>query len=221
MKPATLQDWADRLEKAYAGAVHDVLRAMGRPVQVLPREIAPLQREHVLAGPVFTVAGRKVPGLSAEDSLLQWTTMLSRAPRGFVVVCQPNDDTIAHMGELSAETFSLRGVRGYVVDGGCRDTAFIQRLGFKVFCRYTTPIDVVGRWRADAFDEPVVIGAVRINPGDFIFADRDGIIVIPREIVEEVVVGVENVMRTESLVRRAIVKEGMDPKEAYLKYGKF
>ena len=61
---------------------------------------------------------------------------------------------IAHMGELSAETLQFRGVRGYIVDGGCRDTGFILNMGFPVFCRYLTPRDVVGIWVPDRFGEP-------------------------------------------------------------------
>ena len=211
----------ERLQGAYSGAVYDVLRARGLANQALPHEILPLERADKVVGPVFTVEGHASPGLEAHDTLLQWTAMLSRAPAGSVVVCQPNDATLAHMGELSAETFHLRGVRGYVVDGGSRDTDFITRLGFPVFCRYTTPIDVVGRWRAERFNEPIVIGGVRICGGDFIFADRDGVVVIPRDIAEAVTEEVETVLGTENKVRTAIVRDGVDPQEAYVRYGKF
>ena len=146
--------------------------------------------------------------------------MLSRAPKGSVVVMQPNDSTMAHMGELSSETMTLRGVRGYIVDGGCRDSAFIRRIGFQVFCRYYTPVDVVGRWEAETFGAPIVIGGVTIHTGDYVMADFDGVVIIPAAIIGEVVTKVEEVLRTESLVRKAIL-EGVDPKEAYLRHGKF
>jgi 4-hydroxy-4-methyl-2-oxoglutarate aldolase len=61
---------------------------------------------------------------------------------------QPNDSTMSHMGEHSSETMHFRGIRGYIVDGGCRDSEFIKRIGFRVWCRYFTPIDIVGRWEA-------------------------------------------------------------------------
>ncbi|MSU60192.1 MAG: RraA family protein [Pedosphaera sp.] len=220
-KPDQLRDFSRRLEKAYAGAVYDVLRALGLPNQTLPHDILPLHKDQVLAGPVFTVEGRPVAGLDPHESLLLWTAMLSKATPGHVVVCQPHDSTMAHMGELSSETFHLRGIRGYIVDGGCRDTDFIEKLGFKVFFRYTTPVDVVGRWRAEKFNKPIVIGGVKIHAGDFVFGDRDGVLIIPKAKVGDVVTNVEKVINTESKVRRAIVKEGMDPQEAYLKYGKF
>ncbi len=211
---------ADRLEACYSGAVYDVLRTLGYPDQTLPKTIRPLQVEQKLAGEVYTVSGHHDDTLDPHETLLQWTGLLSRAPSGCVIICQPNDDQLSHMGELSSETLQFRGVRGYIVDGGCRDSAFIEKIGFKVFCKYFTPVDIVGRWKADAFGDPIQIGKVRISTGDFVMADRDGIVIIPKDMVEEVVEKTEEVLRTESLVRKAIL-EGVDPQEAYLKYGKF
>ena len=81
-------------------------------------------------------------------------------------------------------------------------------------------MDVVGRWAAETFGEPVEIGGVRIETGDYLLADRDGAVVIPAALVEKVVTRTEKVMRTENKVRTAILR-GVDPQEAYLKYGKF
>ncbi len=210
----------DRLSECYSGAVYDVLRAMGYPDQTLPNNIRPLEIGQKMAGPVYTVSGRYDDTLDGHETLLQWTGLLSKAPKGSVVICQPNDDTLAHMGELSAETLQLRGIKGYIVDGGCRDSAFINKIGFKVFCKYYTPVDVVGRWVADGFEVPIQIGKVIINSRDYVMADRDGIVIIPLKIAEEVISRTEEVLRTESLVRKAIMS-GVDPQEAYLKYGKF
>ena len=212
--------YGDRLEKCYSGAVYDVLRGLGRPDQLLPETIRPLDPTRALAGKVFTVSGHLDTSLDAHTTLLEWTRLLSRAPRGCVVLCQPNDSTLAHMGELSSETFTYRGVRGYIVDGGCRDSSFILRTGFRVWCRYFTPRDVVGRWVADGFGEPIVIGGVTIRTGDYVMADRDGVVVIPQEMIAEVTDKVEEVLRTENKVRTAILK-GVDPVDAYLKYRKF
>ena len=209
-----------RLERCYTGAVYDVLREMGHADCVLPPAIRPLNADHKLAGPIYTVGGKQESSIDPHESLLQWTALLSMAPAGSVVVCQPNDSTLAHMGELSAETLQFRGVRGYIVDGGCRDSDFILRIEFPVFCRYFTPVDVVGKWKATSFGDPIQIGDVEIRTGDYVFADRDGIVIIPEGQVEEVVAQTELVLRTESLVRKAIL-EGVDPQKAYLKHGKF
>lgn len=211
---------AERLERCYSGAVYDVLRAIGYPNQVLPYTIRPLDPSCKLAGRVFTVSGHVDKTLDPHETLLGWTALLSRAPSGSVVVCQPNDSSMAHMGELSAETMQHRGVRGYVVDGGCRDSDFILKIGFRVFCRYFTPVDVVGRWAADSFEKPVTIGEVTVNSGDYVIADRDGVVVVPESLAVEVTTKTEEVLQTESLVRKAIM-EGVDPQEAYLRYGKF
>ena len=209
-----------RLEQTYSGAIYDVMRALGRPNCVLPPTIRPLDPGKKLAGQIFTVAGRRDDSLDAHQTLLAWTALLSKAPKNSVVVCQPNDSELSHMGELSSETLKFRGVRGYIVDGGCRDSEFILKLGFPVFCRYFTPVDIVGRWIADSFGQPITIGTVQIATGDWIFADRDGIVVIPADMAEQVVDQTEQVMRTENLVRNAIL-QGADPQEAYLKHGKF
>ena len=213
---------ADRLEKCYSGAVHDVLRALGLTDRALPHEINPLDQDPSkhLAGPIFTLSGHYEEGMDPHETLLAWTEMLTIAPRDSVLTCQPNDGTVAHMGELSAETLQLRGVRGYIVDGGCRDVEFILGIGFKVFCKYTSPRDVVGCWIPSGFGEPIQIGDVKIQTGDWAIRDRDGVIIIPADQINEVIEETENVMQTESKVRRAIL-DGMDPKEAYLQYGKF
>lgn len=220
MNDVLLQQCADRLQIAYSGAVYDTLRAMGHPNCVLPSAIRPLDPAKRVCGIAYTVEGRCKPNLDAHQTLLAWTALLSKAPRNSVVVCQPNDSTLAHMGELSAETLILRGIRGYVVDGGCRDSEFILKAGFAVWNRYFTPVDVVGRWIAETFEQPIVIGGTTIRTGDLIFADRDGVVVIPHEIAEQVTIRVEETMRTENKVRTAIVG-GTDPQKAYLKYGKF
>ena len=71
-----------------------------------------------------------------------------------------------------------------------------------------------------AFGEPIQIGEVTIHNADYVVADRDGVVIIPGQMAEEVAAEAENVLRTESLVRKAIL-QGEDPQQAYLKYGKF
>jgi 4-hydroxy-4-methyl-2-oxoglutarate aldolase len=209
-----------RLQRCYSGAVYDVLRVKGFPNQTLPQYIRPLNLKHKIAGPVFTIEGKRDDSLDAHRTLLKWCELLSKAPAETVLVCQPNDHTLAHMGELSSETLAYKKVLGYVVDGGCRDSGFIEELGFPVFCKYFTPVDVVGKWAATALGEPIRIGAVKIASGDYILADRDGIVVTPGEIAAEVVQETEAVLQKENLVRKAIL-QGVDPVKAYLQYGKF
>lgn len=193
---------------------------MGHEHCVLPPAIKAIAPGTRLAGPVWTVSGRIDRTRSRDETLLSWCTLLSRAPAGHVVVCQPHNHEIALMGELSAQTLQARGVLGYVVDGGSRDTELVLAQGFPVFCAFLTPADIVERWIPDRFAEPVTIGDVTIATGDFVLGDRDGVVVIPRRAVDDVLARTEEVVATESEMRRALIG-GMDPVEAYRRYGKF
>ena len=213
-------DLAARLARCSPGVVFDVLRGLGHADCILPPTIVPLDVGMVAAGPVFTVRGRPDASVSAHESLLRWTELLARAPAGHVVMVQGNDSERALMGELSAETLQFRGVRGYIVDGGCRDTAFIRRLGFPVFCDKATPRDIVGAWVPVAYDEPISYGQVVVRPGDHVLADCDGVVVIPGAIAASVIDAATAAMSTEDKVRAAILS-GVDPRQAYLDHGKF
>jgi 4-hydroxy-4-methyl-2-oxoglutarate aldolase len=215
-----IESLAERLQGCYSGAVYDVLRAKGFPAQTLPQYIRPLDPKLKLAGPVFTIEGKRDDSLSAHESLLRWCELLSKAPAHSVLVCQPHDHTLAYMGELSAETLAYKKVLGYIVDGGCRDSAFIETLGFPVFCEYFTPVDVVGKWAPTELGAPIQVGDVTVRTGDYVLADRDGIVIVPGTIASEVVQETEEVLRKENLVRKAIL-QGVDPVQAYLQNGKF
>ena len=210
----------ERLAACYTGAVHDVLRMLGHENIVLPPAIKAIAPGTRLAGPVWTVSGHIDRTKSRHETLLGWCTLLARAPAGHVIVCQPHNHEVALMGELSAQTLQARGVLGYVVDGGSRDTDLVLEQGFPVFCSFLTPSDIVQRWIPDRYGEPVTIGTVTIATGDYLLGDRDGVVVIPQALVDEVITKTEEVVSTESDMRRALIG-GMDPVEAYNTYGKF
>ena len=217
---ASIKQLDERLMACYASAVHDVLRGLGIDNCVLPPEIMALSPGQKLAGEIYTISGHIDRTLSRHDSLLAWTQVLSKVPAGKVLVCQPNTKEIALMGELTARALMVKDTKGYVVDGRCRDVDFILDLDFPVFCDLNTPADIVERWTYDRLGDPISIGTVTICSGDWLIADRDGVVVIPGDIVEQVVGETETVMSTESEMRDAILA-GMDPEQAYLKYGKF
>jgi len=210
----------DRAKTCYTSVLHDVMRAMGLSSFTLPPRLRPLSPEGVLTGPAFTIEGRIVEGADPHQTLLEWTGLLSKCPAGHVWVAQPNNQIVAQMGELSAETLHRKGVLGVVTDGGLRDTNFILRLGFACWGTYFTPRDVVGLWLPTAVNQPIHIEDVTINPGDWVHGDRDGMVAIPAAHLDEVIEKGVAAMATESKVRRAIL-DGMDPQQAYLKYGKF
>ncbi len=210
----------ERFRACYTGAVHDVLRAQGLRDFTLPPRIAPLQPEMTLCGPVWTVEGEFDESADARQTLLDWTGLLSQAKPGHIWCAQPNTHLIAQMGELSAETLAAKGVLGCVIDGALRDANFIIDLGFPCWRTHHTPRDVVGVWRPTGTDAPITIGEVRIEPGDWLHGDRDGMVRVPSELLDEIIGAASEAMVTENKVRTAILS-GSDPQDAYLKFGKF
>lgn len=208
------------LATCYSGVAHDVMRGMGMRNFTLPPSITPLMPEQTLCGPAFTIEGRLDETADAHETLLAWTGLLSTAPADHIWTCQPHTHDLAQMGELSAETLQKKGVLGCVLDGHARDTNFLLDIGFQTWRISHTPKDIVGRWLPTATDVPIQIADVRIEPGDFLLGDRDGMVRIPKAQLAEVTEKSVVAMHTENELRTAIM-DGMDPQKAYLKYGKF
>ena len=185
---------ADRLNACHSSVVHDVMKDLGLPIRVLPRSIVGLEPTMRAAGPVFTVRGRPDSTLDKHTSLYEWAGLLSRAPAGHVVVCQPQDDTRALFGGLSAEALKIKGVRGYIVTHLDADLDGDERLALWQ-----------ALWRVSQ----------RLS-----LADRDGIVLIGAGDVEAVVAAAERKMATEGDMVRAI-RAGEDPQAAYLRYRVF
>jgi len=215
-----MNNLTERLSKCYASAIHDVLRDKGFGNCVLPPEIQALEKGQKIFGEIYTISGHIDHTLSRHDSLLLWSQVLSRVPNEKVLICQPNTHSVALMGELSARALMVKGTKGYLMDGHCRDVEEILKEKFPVFCRLSTAADIVERWKYDNLGDPITIGTVTICSGDYLIADMDGAVVVPKDLVEEVITDTEKVMNTESKMRNEILK-GMDPEEAYLKYRKF
>jgi len=211
-----------RFARIYTAAITDVMDEMGLRRQTLPSAIQPLAGGMRAAGYAFTARGRPHSGSPRErdQTLKRFLAMLGAAPTDSVLVLAAHDNVAAHFGELSAEWFRARKVRGAVIDGATRDTASIVRMGFPTFVRYRTPQDSVPRWRVADWGQPVTIGGVRVSLGDLVVGDLDGVVVIPRRIAHEVLGRCEKLVGTENKVRAA-VRRGMTPLAAYQKFGSF
>lgn len=207
-------------KNCYTGVVHDVMRAMGMRNFTLPARITPLQPEMTLCGPAFTIEGRLDEAADAHETLLAWTGLLSKCPEGHIWTAQPHTHSLAQMGELSAETLHRKGVLGCVLDGALRDSHFLLDLGFPSWRTHHTPKDIVGQWLPTATEIDISIEDVLIRSGDWLHGDRDGMVRVPVEHLDEIIEKSTTAMQTESKVRTAIL-EGMDPQDAYLKWGKF
>jgi 4-hydroxy-4-methyl-2-oxoglutarate aldolase len=220
MSKISLDDKIQRFEKIYTGAITDILDEMGHHNIALPHDLHPLISGQRITGIAYPMYGEPTTEHDAEIVYTPLLNMLGDIQPGHVIVSKANDDIAAHLGELSAETAKYRGCRGAVIYGGVRDTDYIIDLDFPVFSRYTTPLDVLGRWQLVDYNCSIEIEGTAVHPGDFIVGDRDGVIVIPADITDEVLLKAEEVVDTENLVRKAIL-EGEHPLDAFHRFGRF
>lgn len=211
-----------RFARLPTAVVTDVLDQMGLVRQTLPPAIQPLAPAMRLAGYAFTARGRprRTPARERVATLRRFLRMLGAAPPDSVLVLAAHDSVAAHFGELSAEWFRARRVRGAVIDGATRDAAAIARLRFPTFVRYRTPQDSVLRWRVADWGEPVTIGGVRVSLGDLVVGDLDGVVVVPRRAAHEVLKRAEALAKVEERVRR-LVRRGLTPLQAHERLGVF
>ncbi|HEX5900943.1 MAG TPA: RraA family protein [Solirubrobacteraceae bacterium] len=214
-------DLAGRFSSLYTGALTDVLDRHGLHQQTLPHALAPLREGMRLAGPVYPILGRPHPNHDYDTSIRLVLAMLGAVPAGHVAVYQTNDATSAHLGELSVTSLASRGCAGAVIDGGARDIDYILREDLPVFARYVTPQDCVPRWELlEHGDVTIVVGGVRVAPGDWIVGDRDGLVIVPGDRVDEILGEAEVKVATESEIRDS-VRGGTLPLDAYERYGTF
>ncbi|HET9286289.1 MAG TPA: RraA family protein [Gaiella sp.] len=210
----------ERFGAVPTAALVDVMDDLGRREQTLPAPIRPLADGMRLAGEAFTVEGAPSEHDDWDAAVRKTLAMLGAVPTGHVAVYQCHHDRSAHFGELSATSLASRGVAGCVIDGGCRDVRLIEAEGFPVFTRFVTPEDSTWRWEVTATQEPITIGTVRIEPGDWVVGDEDGVVVVPLDIAAGVLAAAEAKVGTESAIRVA-VRDGMSPLDAYERFGTF
>jgi regulator of RNase E activity RraA len=214
---------SDRFASIYTAALADILDARGLHDQTLPPSIRALEPGTRVAGRAYTVQGRPAANgdeAAYDEAIRKVLSMLGDVPEAHVAVYACDQDVSAHLGELSVTSLKARGVAGCVLDGGCRDVSFIRDEGFPVFCRFVTPEDSTWRWELEATQVPVTIGRVRIEAGDWVVGDDDGVVVVPQGIAEDVLAEAERKAATESEIRVA-VRDGMPPLEAYERFGTF
>ncbi len=172
-----------------------------------------------VCGIAFTVKGSK--NLTLESEMEQRARMLEEIAPGSIVVWDTSgDDESAQWGEVMTMASRRRGCRGAVVDGGVRDTNKVLEMNFPVFCKYRTSNGMLGRFRMLGWQLPVMIGGVFIYPGDVVFGDIDGLIVVPRALAYEVLLRAEYIRENEKEIKQMVL-DGLTPTEVVRKGGYF
>ena len=140
-----------------------------RQLRVMSPALRCRSRNPVICGPAVTVRVR--------DDLLGVILAIERAGAGEVVVVDGGGRETALAGELFARAALAKGLAGIVVDGGYRDLRFVAACDLPVYSRHVTPV-ATGAVRPVAVGEPVSCGGVRVDPGDIVIADHDGVVVL-------------------------------------------
>ena len=129
-----------------------------------------------------------------------------------------------HFGEISATAARAAGCVGAVIDGATRDSNHLIRMGFPTFCRFRNPVEALGRFMAVDYQIPIevrgIAGPLRVEPGDYVFGDNDGVVIVPRAMTLAVLERAEEWYESEGRSREAMAN-GEDPSEVYETYGRF
>jgi len=203
-KSLSILELIERYEKTRVADVVDALDRYGFHDEVLvSSEIRPLYSGIKLAGSALTVKAlrtkEKMPSMSPDEyekfaegwyeKRANYDCFLRIAGPGDVIVVDVDGYVdVGFWGSMVALVAKQKGVRGIVLDGGCRDSLEIQQIGFPVFCRGKGRTEVIGRVELDhnCVNIPVVVGGVTINPRDIVVGDDDGVVVVPGKVAAKV-----------------------------------
>jgi regulator of RNase E activity RraA len=198
----------------YSAVISDTLDSLGHPDHSMAPSIRPLDENLILFGRARTGLYMEVyhvdPAVNPYE--LEIALIDDLKPGEVAVLGCPRGDRVAPWGELLSTTAKARKAAGCVTDGLVRDVRLIRQMEFPVFAGGIGPLDSKGRGMVMAIDVPISCGGTRVAPGDWIFGDVDGVVVIPAGLAEETVkralakVADENTVRAE-LERGDLLKD--------------
>ena len=192
------QELSARLEKAGTTALSDALDRLAIDGQAIG--IAPVARTMRFAGRAFTI--RMLPVGLTGGSVGDYIDDV--APGQVVVIDNDGRMDATVWGDILTWVASRRGVAGTVIDGVCRDSDRCVELGYPVFARASTMRTGKDRVTADAYNVPVQIAGVRVEAGDWLVGDADGVVCIPASRAVEVLTIAEQIEAVEERIREAI-----------------
>jgi regulator of RNase E activity RraA len=211
-------EYDDKLSHCFSSVIMDVLDTLGRRVQCMDPAIRPLVPSMRMWGEAVTArfaSVREVPrkpyGLEMQvvDGLREGQILASQ--------CETGELSAAWGGLLTTAAMS-RKARGVVTDGGARDYEEIVELGFPTFCRALTPYDSLGRMDVVEINGAIRCGGIGVRPGDLIFADVVGTVVVPQELADEAINKAWEKIRGENQVRDAL-RTGASVADTFAKHG--
>lgn len=213
-------------KELFSALVGDVMDKMGYLHQFLSPDIKPVRKDMV-------VIGRAMPVLEADvfaESAAETKNSLMKKPFGLmfealdslkpheVYICSGASPRYALWGGLMSTRAIQLSAAGAVVDGYSRDTDEIEKLNFPTFSIGTYAQDQGPRGKVIDYNVPIEFNGIQVNPGDIVYGDRDGVLIVPKEIEIEVFEGAIEKARGEQQVKKAL-ESGMSTVDAFNRYG--
>lgn len=205
-------------QNLYTAVVSDSLDQLGVRNQAMREYLRPIHTRCTFAGWARTISCADIYHIPDEPYRIEIEAVDSLLPGEVAVIGTGQSTRNAPWGELLSTAAKARGARGAVVDGLVRDVGKIEEIGFPVFAAGIKPVDSMGRGVVTAYNLPVECGEVLVQPGDFVFGDRDGIIVVPREMVKQTIELAADKVRRENSTRAELV-DGAYLRDVFAKYG--
>src|SRR5437660_2930604 len=219
--PATPKDvelFAHVEANLYTAVVADSLDELGYHNQAMNEHVRPLYPECRFAGWARTISCVDIFHVPENTYAKEIEAVESLLSGEVAVVSTVGSKRNAPWGELLSTAARARGARGAVIDGLVRDVAKVQELGFGVFAAGIKPVDSKGRGIVVDYNVPAQCGGIVVNPGDLIFADYDGVVVVPVGMVEDTLrLATEKVSKENH--SRAELLQGAYLSDVYAKYG--
>jgi regulator of RNase E activity RraA len=209
-------DWM--AQKLYTGVLSDACDAAGHRDRALLPDIRPLDESRVLVGRAKTVVWAPMFHVPPRPYDQEIAAVDSLRPGEVFVMAVGRSSQIVPWGELLSTATLARGGRGAVLDGLVRDSRQIRALGLPVFCAGRRPYDSCGRGIVVAYDVPITLDGVAIDPGDLVFGDADGVVVIPHRAEAEILERAWAKVEGENTTRDAL-RAGTSLGEVYRTYG--
>jgi 4-hydroxy-4-methyl-2-oxoglutarate aldolase len=215
---ASEQEMFDLMQdKLTAALISDILDSLGAREQGMRADIRPIYQGAIVVGRAYTVIAADIFKVIEDPYRGEIEAVDSLKPNDVMVVCTNHSTRTCFWGELLSTAARARGARGIVIDGYTRDVAQITTMKFPAFATGISMVDSAGRSMVIGHGCPVNCGDVLVNPGDIVFGDIDGVVIIPKELEKEVIPLALEKAGKENLVRNELLKGAM-LRDAYAKY---
>src|SRR5262245_34383826 len=210
--------YAPHRDALTSAVLADVLDTLGHRHSALPPEVRPLRPEWKVFGRAATLSAVAVSAEPARPYDVELACVDALKPGDVLVATTNGERTSALWGELLSTAARARGAVGAVLDGLTRDADRILAMNFPVFASGFSPLDSKGRLDAISHGQPIRMGSCVVRPGDLVYGDIDGLVVVPQELAEQALARALEKVQGENKVRSELAR-GRSAREVFAEYG--